>query len=110
MSKKKPSIADLIQPNGNRVFIKKLDRPTQTKSGLIYIVNDPAKGSIDNMGIIVAIGNDIEYKEACKVGVRVLFDEVLETSMDIEDEQYVVIRETNIECFFYDSDGGEDGM
>jgi co-chaperonin GroES (HSP10) len=72
------------------------------------MVNDPAKGSIDNMGIIVAIGNDISNKDACKVGVRVLFDEVLEVNMEIEDEQYVVIKESNIECFFYDSDGGED--
>lgn len=105
MNKKKHSIANLIQPNGDRVFIKKIDRETQTKSGLIYLAIDPAKSKVENLGIIVAVGNDVKYKEACKVGVRVSFDNMLEMDMEIEGQDYVVVKESNITCFFYDSDG-----
>ena len=106
MNRKKHSIANLIQPNGDRVFIKKIDRETQTSSGL-YLGIDPAKAKIENIGVIVAVGNSIEYPEACRVGVRVNFDNMLEMDMKIEDQDYVVVREKNINCFFYDSDGGD---
>lgn len=107
MNRKKHSIANLIQPNGDRVFIKKLDRETQTSSGL-YLGIDPAKAKVENIGVIVAVGNDVQYKEACKIGVRISFDNMLEMDMKIEDQDYVVIREKNINCFFYDSTGDED--
>ena len=106
MNKKKHSIATLIQPNGDRVFIKKLDRDTQTSSG-IYLGIDPAKAKVENIGIIVAVGNDVNYTEACKVGVRVSFDNMLEMDMELEGQQYVVIKEKNITCFFYDTEKEE---
>lgn len=103
-NKSKQSIAHLIKPNGNRVFIKKMDRPTQSQSGLIYLAIDPAKAQVENMGVIVAVGNDIKYTDGCKVGVRVAFDSVLELDMEIEGDDYVVIREDNISCYFYDEE------
>lgn len=105
--KKKHSIANLIQPNGDRVFIKKVDRATQTTTG-IYLGIDPAKAKVDNVGVIVAVGNDVKYKEACKVGVRVSFDNMLEMDMNLEGQEYVIIRESSINCFFYDNITGED--
>ena len=106
-NRKKNSIANLIKPNGDRVFIRKYDRPTQTSSGL-YLVIDPAKAKLENIGYIVAVGNDIKYPEACRVGVRVSFDNMLEMDMEIEGEEYVVIRESNIVCFFYDKEDDSD--
>lgn len=99
-------MADLVKPNGSRVFIKKMDRPTQTSSGL-YLAIDPAKAKVENMGVIIAVGNDIKAKEYCKVGVRVSFDSILEMDMEIEDEEFVVLDEKNIVCFFYDSEEKE---
>jgi co-chaperonin GroES (HSP10) len=96
----------LIKPNGDRVFIKKVDRSTQTASGL-YLGIDPAKAKVENMGIIVAVGNDVKYTEGCKVGVRVCFDNMLELDMDIKGEEYVIIPENKIVCYFYDKTDGE---
>lgn len=97
---------DLVKPNGSRVFIKKIDRATQTSSGL-YLGIDPSKAKIENMGVILAIGNDILAKEYCKVGVKVCFDEVLEMDLTIEDEDFVVLDEKNIVCYFYDGEPDE---
>lgn len=106
-NRKKHSIAHLIKPNGDRVFIKKIDRPTQTSSGL-YLGIDPAKAKVENVGVIVAVGNDVKFTEACKEGVRCSFDNILEMDMEIAGENYAVISEKNIICYFYDEDGGED--
>lgn len=103
LNKKKKSLAELVKPNGNRVFIRKIDRPTQTSSGL-YLAIDPAKAKVENMGVIIAVGNDIKAKDYCKVGVKVSFDNILEMDMTIEDEEFVVLSEDNIVCYFYDSE------
>lgn len=95
------SIAHLIKPNGNRVFIKKYDRETKSSSGKIYLAIDPAKAQIENMGIIVGVGDNIK-DEACRVGVKVAFDSVLEMSINIDGGEYFIIKEDNIFCYFYD--------
>jgi co-chaperonin GroES (HSP10) len=101
MNKKKISIANLIKPNADRVFIKKIDRATQSKGG-IFLGIDPAKAQLDNVGFIVAIGNDIKDKDATRVGVRVAYNDINEMAMKIEEDDYVIIREKDIDCFFYD--------
>ena len=102
------SIAHRIKPNGNRVFIKKYDRETKTDSGLIYLAIDPAKKQLENVGLIVAVGDEVK-DEACREGIRVSFDSVLEMSIEIDGSEYFIIKEDNIFCYFYDhTDGGED--
>jgi len=103
LNKKKKSLAELVKPNDDRVFIKKIDRQTQTESGLYLVVN-PAHAKVENIGVIVAIGSNIKAKEYCKVGVKVSFDNVLEENMTIDGEDYVILAEKNIFCFFYDTE------
>lgn len=102
LNKNKNSIESSLKPNGDRVFIRKFDKTTVTKSGLILAI-DPNKSKVENMGIIVAVGDDAR-DDACKPGVKIAYDNILEMDINHEGKEYSIIKKNDIYCFFYDQE------
>ncbi len=87
-----------IQPLGDRVVIRPLEEAEQMRGGLY--IPDTAKEK-PQQGEIVAVGpGRFEKNERVpmelKVGHRVLYGKYSGTEVTIEDEEYLIIKESDV--------------
>lgn len=90
-----------FKPNGDRIVIKPNLVEEKTSSGLLYIP-DTAKEK-PNKGVVVAVGlgryaEDTGYLIPlnCKVGDTVLYSKYGGVEVSIENENYLIMRDTDI--------------
>ena len=92
-------MADKLEPLADRVLVKPLTEDEVTKGGII--LPDTAKEK-PQRGEIVAVGPgrlDDEGKRVpleVKKGDKVLYDKYAGTEIKLEDEEYLILRESNI--------------
>lgn len=92
-----------IKPNEDRVIIKPEEMPDKTRGGLW--IPDTAKGN-PKQGKVVAVGHGIACKHCGKpkpieieVGATVMFPESAGTELTQGDEQYLVMRASDIQLY-----------
>ena len=89
----------MIRPLNDRVIVKRKDAATTTASGII--IPDSAKEKPQE-GEVVAVGNGKKndngdtIKMDVKVGDRVLFGKYAGSEIRIDDEDYLMMQESDI--------------
>jgi chaperonin GroES len=87
-----------IKPLGDRVVIKVLDKEEKTKGGIVLpdtAKEKPQKGEV----IAVGTGEIIDGKKVpleVKVGDKVIFSKYAGTEVKIDDEEYLILRQSDI--------------
>lgn len=88
-----------LKPLADRVLVKPIDEEEVTKGGII--LPDTAKEK-PQRGKVVAVGPgrlDDEGKRVpieVKTGDKVLYDKYAGTEVKLDDEEYLILRESNI--------------
>ena len=88
-----------LRPLGDRVVIKPLGRETVTKSGIVLpdtAKEKPQEGEIVAVGPGKVLDNGIRTILEVKIGQRVLFAKYSGTEVKVEDEEYLILRESDI--------------
>lgn len=80
-----------IQPLFDKVLIKPQKQEEKTASG-IYIP-DTAKQDKPQIGEIIAVGNEVKV---VKVGQNIVFAKYGPTEINLESENYLIIKEEDI--------------
>jgi len=92
-------LAVKLKPLADRVLVKPIDEEEVTKGGII--LPDTAKEK-PQRGKIIAVGPgrlDDEGKRVpmeVKTGDKVLYDKYAGTEVKLDDEEYLILRESNI--------------
>ncbi|MDN5332161.1 MAG: chaperonin GroES [Tepidanaerobacteraceae bacterium] len=87
-----------IKPLGDRVVIKVLDKEEKTKGGIVLpdtAKEKPQKGEV----VAVGTGEIIDGKKVpleVKVGDKVIFSKYAGTEVKIDDEEYLILRQSDI--------------
>ena len=95
----RPKTGTKLQPLGDRVVIKPLEREEMTKSGIV--LPDTAKEKPQE-GMILAVGpgalNDEGKRNAMdvKVGQKVLFAKYAGTEFKLDDDEYLIVGQKDI--------------
>ena len=97
-------IAVTIEPLGDRVLIRPLEKEQVTASGIV--IPDTADKEKPSEGEILALGKGgipdsngkpcANPEEFLKVGDKVLFGKYAGTDVKIEDEDYLIMREDDV--------------
>lgn len=82
-----------MKPIGDKVLIKKDYPEEKTQAGII--IPDSMQDKAAATGVVVAIGSGDIPKEI-QPGKRVIFDKYAGTSINIEGEDHLVMKEFNI--------------
>jgi chaperonin GroES len=88
-----------LRPLGDRVVVKPLGRETVTKSGIVLpdtAKEKPQEGEIVAVGPGKVLDNGIRTILEVKAGQRVLFAKYSGTEVKVEDEEYLILRESDI--------------
>ena len=88
-----------IQPLGDRVVVKPLDRETVTKSGIVLpdtAKEKPQEGEILAVGPGKVLDNGKRTTPEVQVGQRVLFAKYAGTEVKMDGEEYLILRESDI--------------
>ncbi len=88
-----------LRPLGDRVVVKPLGRETVTKSGIVLpdtAKEKPQEGEIVAVGPGKVLDNGIRTILEVKIGQRVLFAKYSGTEVKVEDEEYLILRESDI--------------
>ncbi|SRR6266849_5240770 len=88
-----------LRPLGDRVVIKPLGRETVTKSGIVLpdtAKEKPQEGEIVAVGPGKVLDNGIRTILEVKIGQRVLFAKYSGTEVKVEDEEYLILRESDV--------------
>ena len=98
-STRSPTSAKTIKPLGDRVLIQALDAREKSKSGII--IPDTAKEKPQE-GRVIAVGPGRVSEEGKRIapevrkGDTVLYGKYSGTEVKIEDEEYLILRESDI--------------
>jgi chaperonin GroES len=98
-STRAPTSAKAIKPLGDRVLLQALDAREKSKSGII--IPDTAKERPQE-GRVIAVGPGRVTEEGNRIapevkkGDTVLYGKYSGTEVKIEDEEYLILRETDI--------------
>lgn len=90
-----------IRPLHDRIIVKRLDEEQKTKGGII--IPDSAKEKPQE-GEVLAVGNGKILDDGkvmpldVKVGDKVLFSKYSGTEIKLEGEEYVIMREDDIQA------------
>jgi len=88
-----------IKPMHDRVLLKRLEQEEKTKGG-IFIPDSakerPAEGEIVAVGKGKVMEDGSIKKLDVKVGDRVIFAKYAGTEINVDDEEYVIMREEEI--------------
>ena len=87
-----------VKPLGDRVVIKNVETEETTKSGIV--LTGAAKEK-PQMAEVLAVGpgglvDGKEVKMSVKVGDRVIYSKYAGTEVKLDDEEYVVVRQSDI--------------
>ncbi len=88
-----------LRPLGDRVVVKPLGRETVTKSGIVLpdtAKEKPQEGEIVAVGPGKVLDNGIRTILEVKTGQRVLFAKYSGSEVKVEDEEYLILRESDI--------------
>jgi len=88
-----------IQPLGDRVVVKPLDRETVTKSGIVLpdtAKEKPQEGEILAVGPGKVLDNGKRTTPEVQVGQKVLFAKYAGTEVKMDNEEYLILRESDI--------------
>jgi chaperonin GroES len=88
-----------IRPLGDRVVIKALSRETVTKSGIVLpdtAKEKPQEGEIIAVGPGKVLDNGKRIELELSVGQKVLFAKYAGIEVKIDDEEYLILRESDI--------------
>jgi len=88
-----------IRPLGDRVLVKPLSRETVTKSGIVLpdtTTEKPQEGEIFAVGPGKVLDNGKRTTLEVSVGQKVLFAKYAGTEVKMDDEEYLILRESDI--------------
>lgn len=88
-----------IKPLGERVVIKALESEEKTKSGIVLpdtAKEKPQKGTVVAVGPGKVLDNGQKLPLEVKVGDKVLFAKYAGTEVKVDEEEYMVLKETDI--------------
>lgn len=87
----------MIRPLNDRVVLKLIQEEETTKGGIILAANAKEK---NNFAVVVAVNGfyDDEDNVDLKVGDKVIFDGYSGTTVNVDDEEFVIVKEENILC------------
>src|SRR6266571_4619460 len=88
-----------IRPLGDRVLIKPLSRETVTKSGIVLpdtAKEKPQEGEILAVGPGKVLDNGKRTTLEVQVGQKVLFAKYAGTEVKMDNEEYLILRESDI--------------
>jgi chaperonin GroES len=88
-----------IQPLGDRVLVKPLSRETVTKSGIVLpdtATEKPQEGEILAVGPGKVLDNGKRTTVEVSAGQRVLFAKYAGTEVKMDNEEYLILRESDI--------------
>ena len=88
-----------IRPLGDRVLVKPLSRETVTKSGIVLpdtAKEKPQEGEILAVGPGKVLDNGKRTTLEVSVGQKVLFAKYAGTEVKLDDEEYLILRESDI--------------
>lgn len=83
----------MIQPFGDRVLVKVIEAPQQTKGGL-YLPDTSRERPSE--GEIIALGEGSALQEKLSVGDQILFQQMAGTEVKLENETYILLAENDI--------------
>ena len=87
-----------LKPLADRVVIKRLEAEETTKGGIILTAAAKEK---PDLSVVVAVGpggmvDGKEVKMNVTVGQQVIYSKYAGTSVEIEDEEYIVVKQYDI--------------
>ena len=88
-----------IRPLGDRVLVKPLSRETVTKSGIVLpdtATEKPQEGEILAVGPGKVLDNGKRTTVEVSMGQRVLFAKYAGTEVKVDNEEYLILRESDI--------------
>ncbi len=88
-----------IRPLADRVLVKPLSRETVTKSGIVLpdtAKEKPQEGEILAVGPGKVLDNGKRVTLEVSVGQKILFARYAGTEVKVEDEEYLILRESDI--------------
>jgi chaperonin GroES len=88
-----------IRPLGDSVVVKPLSRETVTKSGLVLpetASEKPQEGEIVAVGQGKLLDNGKRVQPEVSVGQRVLFAKYAGTEVKVDNQEYLILRESDI--------------
>lgn len=96
-----------IKPLFDRVLLKNIEKNTQTKSGLFI---PETVGDEPLLAKVVAIGDGDTFEGnkcdmAVKVNDKVLYNKYGAATIKIDEEEFIILRQSDILCILEDSNG-----
>ncbi len=88
-----------IRPLGDRVLVKPLERETVTKTGIVLpdtAKEKPQEGEVLAVGPGKVLDNGKRTTLEVQVGQRVLFAKYAGTEVKMDDQEYLILRESDI--------------
>jgi chaperonin GroES len=89
----------MLRPLGDRVIVKVLEAEEKTKGGIILpdtAKDRPQEGEVVAVGSGRILENGERVPLEVKVGDRVVFSKYGGTEVKIDDEEYLIIRESDL--------------
>ena len=80
-----------LKPLGDRLVIKQVVAEETTKSGIVIPGQTKEK---PQEATVVAIGSEV--KEDLKVGDTVVYSKYAGTSIKVDDEEYIIVKEEDV--------------
>ena len=88
-----------IKPLGDRIVVKPLEAETKTKGGIVLpdtAKEKPQEGKVVAVGKGKVLENGTTQAPEVKVGDKVLYGKYSGTSITIDGEEYLIVREEEI--------------
>lgn len=88
-----------VRPLGDRVLVKPLSRETMTKTGIVLpdtAKEKPQEGEVLAVGPGKVLDNGKRTTLEVSVGQRVLFAKYAGTEIKMDNEEYLILRESDI--------------
>lgn len=87
-----------LKPLGDRVVIKLLEAEETTKSGIVLPGSAKEKPQVAEI-LAVGPGGNVDGKEVTmevKVGDKVVYSQYAGTNIELDDEEYIIVRQSDI--------------
>lgn len=89
----------VLKPLADRVVVKPIQMEEKTKGGIVLpdtAKEKPQEGEVIAVGTGRVLENGTKLAPDVKVGDRVIYSKYSGSEVKIEDEEYLIIRETDI--------------
>ena len=93
------TVSTKIQPLGDRVLVKPLNRESVTASGIVLpetAKEKPQEGEVLAVGPGKVMDNGKRVAPEVKVGQKVLFAKYAGTEVKMESQEYLILRDSDI--------------